>query len=185
MERGSGQVQGVDYNEIFASVVSPTFICLLLLVVAYFDLKLRQMDVVTAFLNGDLNEEGYLEVPDGINRHERERSFGRPNNASYWLFQASRKSNENVNIFLVSVMNFEKCQNDTWLHLRHNKIQNMIIILAHYVDAVLTARNHHKSSQWMKRQLNQKIEMKKLSEAKIFVRLDIFRDHSSCILSVP
>lgn len=47
----------MDYNETFARFVKFTSICVLLSLVAHFDLDLYQMDVVTAFLNGELEEE--------------------------------------------------------------------------------------------------------------------------------
>uniref|UniRef100_A0A803PJ67 Integrase catalytic domain-containing protein n=1 Tax=Cannabis sativa TaxID=3483 RepID=A0A803PJ67_CANSA len=54
--RGFSQRKGVDYNEIFSSVVKHTSIRLMLSIVAINDLELEQLDVNTTFLHGDLEE---------------------------------------------------------------------------------------------------------------------------------
>jgi hypothetical protein len=64
--KGYSHVHGVDYEEIFVPVVKFTSIRILLAIVALLDLKLHQMDVVTAFLNGDLNEDIFMERLEGF-----------------------------------------------------------------------------------------------------------------------
>jgi Reverse transcriptase (RNA-dependent DNA polymerase) len=61
--KGYTQQEGIDYEEIFSPVVRFTSIRLILAVVASLDLELHQMDVKTAFLNDNLEEEIYMEQP--------------------------------------------------------------------------------------------------------------------------
>ncbi|PNX68664.1 copia LTR rider, partial [Trifolium pratense] len=63
--KGFAQKEGVDYNEIFSPVVKHTSIRVLLSLVAHVDLELEQLDVKTAFLHGDLDEEIYMYQPEG------------------------------------------------------------------------------------------------------------------------
>ncbi|MFN7611034.1 MAG: reverse transcriptase domain-containing protein, partial [bacterium] len=63
--RGFTQVEGIDYQETYSPVVKMTSIRILLSLVAIFDLELHQMDVKTAFLNGKLDEEIYMQQPEG------------------------------------------------------------------------------------------------------------------------
>jgi len=63
VEKWFAQIEGVDYEETFSPVVRFTAICLLLGMVAHLDLKLFQMDVKTAFLNGSLEEKIYMDQP--------------------------------------------------------------------------------------------------------------------------
>ena len=58
--KGYAQTEGVDYNEVFSPVVKHSSIRILLALVAQLDLELVQMDVKTAFLHGDLEEEIYM-----------------------------------------------------------------------------------------------------------------------------
>lgn len=57
LERGFAQVQGVDYNNKYAPVVKFASICSLLALVSHLDLELYQMDVVIAFLNGEVQKD--------------------------------------------------------------------------------------------------------------------------------
>ncbi|GJY08330.1 retrovirus-related pol polyprotein from transposon TNT 1-94 [Tanacetum coccineum] len=64
--KGYSQKEGIDYNEIFSPVVRHTSIRVLLSLVAHHDLELEQLDVKTAFLHGDLEEEIYISQPEGF-----------------------------------------------------------------------------------------------------------------------
>lgn len=65
--KGCHQIQGVDYNETFASVVHKDTVRVFLALVNYMDLERDQVDIVAAFLNGTLQETIYLEPPQGAN----------------------------------------------------------------------------------------------------------------------
>ncbi len=57
------QVKGIDYTETFAPVAKFTSICTLLSLAAKLNLEIHQMDVKSAFLNGNLDEEIYMKCP--------------------------------------------------------------------------------------------------------------------------
>ena len=59
--------------------------------VAHFDLELHQMDVKTAFLNGDLSEEVYMLQPEGFKANEKENMVCRLKRSIYGLKKASRQ----------------------------------------------------------------------------------------------
>ena len=78
--KGYAQAKEVDYNEVFSPVVKHSSIRILLALVAQLDLELVQMDVKTAFLHGDLEEEIYMNQPDGFKVAEKKRqSTGQKN----------------------------------------------------------------------------------------------------------
>ncbi|KAH9678974.1 retrovirus-related pol polyprotein from transposon RE1 [Citrus sinensis] len=64
--KGFTQSYGIDYQETFASVAKLNTIQVLLSLIANFNWSLHQLDIKNAFLNGDLEEEVYMEVPPGI-----------------------------------------------------------------------------------------------------------------------
>ena len=64
--KGFRQVQGVDYEETFSPVVMLKSIRIILAIAAYFDYEIWQMDVKTAFLNGNLAEDVYMMQPEGF-----------------------------------------------------------------------------------------------------------------------
>ncbi|KAK4386043.1 Retrovirus-related Pol polyprotein from transposon TNT 1-94 [Sesamum angolense] len=64
--KGFTQKEGIDYTEIFSPVVKYTTVCIILALTAHFNWELKQMDVKTAFLHGDLEENIYMQQPDGF-----------------------------------------------------------------------------------------------------------------------
>nr|GEU51822.1 hypothetical protein [Tanacetum cinerariifolium] len=66
VEKGYTQTPWIDYEETFSPVVDIRAIKILITVAAYYDYEIWQMDVKTAFLNGYLNEEVYMEQPEGF-----------------------------------------------------------------------------------------------------------------------
>ena len=66
MAKGYRQRHGVDYDETFSPIAMIKSIRIMLAIAAYFDYEIWQMDVKTAFLNGNLLEDVYMQQPDGF-----------------------------------------------------------------------------------------------------------------------
>ena len=72
MACGFSQKEGIDYEETFALIARYTSIKSVLALAAVMKWKIHQMDVKTAFLNGVVVEEVYVDQPLGFETHDRE-----------------------------------------------------------------------------------------------------------------
>ena len=85
LARGFSQKEGIDYEETFALVARYTSIRSILSLDAVMKWKIHQMDVNTAFLNGVVEEEVYVEQPPGFETHDRENHVCKLKKALYSL----------------------------------------------------------------------------------------------------
>jgi hypothetical protein len=88
--QGFTQIDGLDFDETFASVARLKSIRILLAYAAHHDLKLYQMDVKSAFLNGPLSELVYVEQPPGFKDPRFPNHVYKLHMALYGLKQAPR-----------------------------------------------------------------------------------------------
>ena len=71
--KGFSQKADIDFHDIFSPVVKIVSIRIVLALMALLDLELQQLDVKTTFLHGDLDEEIYMEQPEGFVQHHNEK----------------------------------------------------------------------------------------------------------------
>ncbi|KAH9699197.1 Integrase catalytic domain-containing protein [Citrus sinensis] len=83
--KGYAQKEGIDFNEIFSPVVRLTTVRVVLAMCATFDLYLEQLDVKTAFLHGELEEEIYMLQPEGFVETGNEKLVCKLNKSLYGL----------------------------------------------------------------------------------------------------
>ena len=88
--KGYLQKHGIDYNEVFSPVVRHTSIRAVLALVAHQDLELEQLDVKTAFLHGNLEEEMFMEQPEGFKQPGTENLVCKLKKLLYGLKQSLR-----------------------------------------------------------------------------------------------
>lgn len=88
--KGSSQKPGVDYDEVFSPIARMETIRTLLALAAQFSWTVYNFDVKSTFLNGDIEEEVYVEQPRGYVIEDEEEKVYKLNKALYGLKQASR-----------------------------------------------------------------------------------------------
>ena len=89
--KGYTQKDGIDYKETFSPVSKKDSLKIIMALVAQYDLKLHQMDVKTAFLNGDIEEEIYMDQPEGFSMDGKDHMVCKLKKSIYGLKQASRQ----------------------------------------------------------------------------------------------
>ena len=89
--KGYKQREGLDYFDTYSPVTRITSIRMLIAIAAVYKLEIHQMDVKTAFLNGDLEEEIYLEQPEGFIVPGQEQKVCRLIKSLYGLKQAPKQ----------------------------------------------------------------------------------------------
>ncbi|GAB2299060.1 hypothetical protein Dimus_038548 [Dionaea muscipula] len=132
--KGFSQKEGLDYNEIFSPVVKFKTIRMLLAVTAFYDLELEQLDVKTAFLNGDLDEKIFMRQPEGYEDKIHKDYVCMLNKSLYGLKQAPRQWYKRFDAF-VSKIGFSRSSFDVCLY--YASLDECPVYLLLYVDDML------------------------------------------------
>jgi hypothetical protein len=99
--KGYSQIPGVDYNVVFSPVVKHSSIRTFFSIVASHDLELEQLDVKTAFLHGELEEDIYMDQPEGFIVPDKEKFVCKLKRSLYGLKQSSRQWNKRFDSFML------------------------------------------------------------------------------------
>ncbi|KAJ4720887.1 Retrovirus-related Pol polyprotein from transposon TNT 1-94 [Melia azedarach] len=174
--RGFTQREGVDYNEIFSPVVRHTSIRVLLAIVAHQDLELEQLDVKTAFLHGELEEEIYMTQPDGFQVPGKEDYVCKLKKSLYGLKQSPRQWYKRFDSYMIEI-GYTRSPYDCCVY--YSKATNgSLIYLVLYVDDMLIAAENKSDVQKLKDLLSVEFEMKDLGAARKILGMEIYRDRS-------
>ena len=85
------QTEGLNYFDTYSPITRINSIRMVLVIVALKNLEVHQMDVKTTFLNGDLEEEIYMEQPEGFSAPRQEKKVCKLVKSLYGLKQASKQ----------------------------------------------------------------------------------------------
>nr|GEZ12017.1 retrovirus-related Pol polyprotein from transposon TNT 1-94 [Tanacetum cinerariifolium] len=146
--RGYCQEEGIDFEESFAPVARLEAIRIFLAYATYKNMVVYQMDVKTAFLNGNLRKEVYVSQPDRFVDQDNPNHVYKLKKALYGVKQAPRVWYDMLSSFLIS-QDFSKGLVDPTLFIRRNsndlflyKFMSMILSLLllplNYVTYLLT-----------------------------------------------
>jgi hypothetical protein len=179
--KGFTQQEGIDYEETFSPVVRFASIRILLAIVAHMDLELHQMVVKTAFLNGELDEEIYIDQPKGFQVIGQERKVCRLQRSIYGLKQSSRQWYFRFHQAVTS-NDFVMMEEDHCVYVK--KSNTAFLILSLYVDDILPAGNDLNFLNATKKWLSSMFDMKDMGEADYILGVKIQRDRSKRLLSM-
>lgn len=176
--RGFTQQYGVEYLETFSPVVKFTSIRTILALAASKRMFLRQFDVKSAFLNGDLGENVFMKQPFGYD--DGSGKVCKLIKSLYGLKQASRCWNKKFTSF-ISNFDLRASVSDPCVFV-HNGDDGMII-LAIYVDDGLVAAEDKKAILQVIDHLRKEFEIK-VFEAKCFLGLEIDQQSDVQFMSI-
>ncbi|KAJ9561208.1 hypothetical protein OSB04_006368 [Centaurea solstitialis] len=179
--KGFTQTHGIDYDKTFSPVAMLKSIRILMAISAYFNYEIWQMDVKTAFLNGKLTEDVYMEQPEGFEDPKNPNKVCKLLKSIYGLKQASRSWNlhfdERIKEFGFTKSEFEPCV--------YTKFSGSIVtFLVLYVDDILLIRNDVPTLQSVKEWLSKCFQMKDLGEAAYILGIKIYRNRSKRLIGL-
>ncbi|KAL9268540.1 Retrovirus-related Pol polyprotein from transposon TNT 1-94-like protein, partial [Drosera capensis] len=175
--KGFGQKQGIDFEEIFSPVVKMTSIRAVLGLVAGLDLELEQLDVKTAFLHGDLEEEIYMVQPEGFEVKGKEHKVCKLRKSLYGLKQASRQWYKKFDSFMTS-HGYQRFKADPCVYFKRFSNGKFLILLL-YVDDMLVTGQDAQMIAMLKKELSKAFDMKDMGQARQILGMQITRDRKA------
>ena len=178
--KGFSQKKGIDFDEIFSPVVKMSSIRVILGLVASLNLELEQLDVKTAFLHGELEEEIYMEQPEGFKIKGKEDMVCRLKKSLYGLKQAPRQWYKKFDSFMLN-QGYTRTEADPCVYVQRYPDGKFIILLL-YVDDMLIIGPDVDMISRLKSNLAKTFDMKDLGSARRILGMEIIRDRKSCKL---
>ncbi|KAG8500185.1 hypothetical protein CXB51_004397 [Gossypium anomalum] len=172
--KGYSQIPGVDFTDVFSPVVKHSSIRALFGIVAMHDLELEQLDVKTAFFHGELEEDIYMQQPEGFIVSEKEDYVCLLKKSFYCLKQSPRQWSKRFDSFMTS-HDFKRSSFDSYVYFKKNSDGSFVYLLL-YVDDMLIAAKDKVEIRKVKAQLSEEFEMKDLGPSKKILGMEILKD---------
>jgi hypothetical protein len=178
--KGFKQVEGIDFNETYAPVCNQDTRRVLFAISAQMKFHMHQMDVKTAFLNGELTNETYCDPPPGYSSGNG--MVWKLHKALYGLRQAPRAWHECLVKALVAG-DFVVSQADPGLFMKQTKTGTIYLIT--YVDDMIIAGADLSEVETVKQYLSKVFEVTDLGEVAHFLGNIVVRNSNSVRVSNP
>jgi hypothetical protein len=177
--KGYSQIEGLDFFDTFSPVAKLTTVRLLLAVASTQNWHLHQLDVNNAFLHGDLKEDVYMLVPDGV-------STSKPNQVCkllkslYGLKQASRKWYEKLTSLLVAEGYIQSSADHSLFTIHSGSDFTALLV---YVDDIILAGTCLTEIDRIKVILDNNFKIKDLGSLKYFLGLEVAQSREGITIS--
>ncbi|GJS18548.1 retrovirus-related pol polyprotein from transposon TNT 1-94 [Tanacetum coccineum] len=170
--QGFRQEEEIDYEESFAPVARIEAIRIFMANVAHKNMMIYQMDIKTAFLNGELKEEVYVSQPEGFFDQDNPSHVYKLKKALYGLKQEPRAWYDMLSSFIIS-QHFSKGAVDPTLFIRHAR--NDLLLVQIYVDDIIFASTNIDMCNEFANRITTKFKMSMMGQMSFFLGLQIFQ----------
>ncbi|PHT32531.1 TMV resistance protein N [Capsicum baccatum] len=178
--KGFNQKEGLDYFDTYSPVTRITSVRMLIALAAVYDLQIHQIDVKTAFLNGELEEEIYMEQPEGFVVPGKENKVCKLVKSLYGLKQAPKQWHAKFDqTMLANGFKINEC--DKCVYIKDTPNHQVIVCL--YVDDMLIISRDICDINATKRMLESKFDMKDLGVADVILGIIIHQTPQGLALS--
>lgn len=171
--KGFSQVEGIDYNDIFSPVVRYETVRLMVSLAALKQWHMRSVDVKTAFLYGKLDEELYMEQPEGFIRKGQERKVMRLKRAIYGLKQAALQWWRALDKSMAA-MGFRRTTSDSGIFVLNAPNRPRVIVIVYVDDAIFMGADE-RAVNLSKASFMKAWECRDLGNTEEFLRMKIHR----------
>ncbi|KAK8914629.1 hypothetical protein KSP39_PZI023850 [Platanthera zijinensis] len=179
--KGYAQKPDSDYFETFAPVARFESIRMLLALAAENNYHVYQLDVKSAFLNGEIKEEIYVQQPEGFVVPNESSKVYKLKKALYGLKQSPRAWNSKIDASLLR-LGFTKTDYEPALYIRHTQ-DGLYISLCIYVDDLLITGSDAIGIATIKEKLQAEFEMTDLGHVKYFLGMQIARNNLGILIT--
>ena len=173
--QGYMQKFGTDYDETFCPVVRMESLRSLIALSVQFGLQLHQVDVTTAFLNGELEEEVYMQQPRGFVFEGKENLVCKLKNSIYGLKQSPRCWNTALDKQLKE-MGFVQSTSDACIYI---DAEGDIFFIGVYVDDIILASRDLGRIRKVKESLSRKFDIKDMGKLHYFLGMQVVQDQQT------
>ena len=178
--QGYTQIEGIDFGETYAPVARLESIRVMLAFANHNDILLYQMDVKSAFLNGEIEEEVYVKQPPGFEDPKNPDMVYKLHKALYGLKQAPRAWYDTLKDFLLK-KGFKPGTTDPTLFTR--SYNGELFVCQIYVDDIIFGCTNPDISEEFAKMMSKKYEMSMMGELKFFLGLQIRQQKNGTFIS--
>ncbi|RVW31986.1 Retrovirus-related Pol polyprotein from transposon RE1 [Vitis vinifera] len=172
---------GANYLKTFAPVAKLNTIRILLSLAVNQDWCLQQLDIKNAFLNGDLEEEVYMEIPPGFEESMAKNQVCKLQKSLYGLKQSPRAWFDRFTKAVLK-LGYKQGQADHTLFVKKSHTGKMAILIV-YVDDIILSGNDMEELQNLKKYLSKEFEVKDLGNLKYFLGMEVARSRKGIVVS--
>ena len=178
--KGYRQKEGLDYFDTYSPVSRITSIRMLIVIASLNNMEIHQMDVKTAFLNGELDEDIYMEQPEGFVVQGQENKVCKLVKSLYGLKQAPKQWHEKFDHTMLS-HGFKINECDKCVYIK--TYANSCVFVCLYVDDMLIMGTSKDVIMSTKKLLSCIFDMKDLGLADVILGIQIKRNNEGYILT--